>query len=97
MRLLNAETLDLEEFENNSIPKYAILSHTWEHDEVSFKDMRGFSKPKRKLGYNKIRYACQQAKKDGLRYVWVDTCKCLAIESFTDDLVAPINEHQIAW
>ena len=75
MRLINVETLDLEDFLNNALPKYGILSHTWEDDEVSFKDMRGFTKPKRKLGYKKIRYAVEQAKKDGLRYLWLDTCE----------------------
>ena len=40
MRLLNSTTLQLEEFPENEIPKYAILSHTWGKDEISFQDMQ---------------------------------------------------------
>lgn len=38
MRLINIETLALEEFFGDSIPRYAILSHTWEAEEISFQD-----------------------------------------------------------
>jgi hypothetical protein len=40
MRLLNVHSLKLEEFggePGNGIPPYAILSHTWGRDEVSFR------------------------------------------------------------
>ena len=79
MRLLkriNADKFSLtEELFDDNIPRYSILSHTWEADveEVTFKDMvegTGKSKP----GYNKIRFCGQQAAKDGLQYFWVDTC-----------------------
>jgi hypothetical protein len=45
MRLLNARTLQLEEFFNNprGIPDYAILSHTWGAEEVTLEDMRNGS------------------------------------------------------
>ena len=39
MRLLNARTKKLEEFFDNEIPPYAILSHTWGQNEVRFKDI----------------------------------------------------------
>ncbi|KAH0445037.1 het domain-containing protein [Colletotrichum camelliae] len=39
MRLINVDTLELEEFFDDDIPKYAILSHTWGHEEVSFQDL----------------------------------------------------------
>lgn len=29
---------------------------------------------KQKLGWSKIEYSCQQARKDGCKYAWVDTC-----------------------
>ena len=32
-------TYALEDFYDASIPRYAILSHTWETEEVLFKDM----------------------------------------------------------
>lgn len=40
MRLINTDTLEFEEFEGEDIPKYAILSHTWGSDEVSFGDFQ---------------------------------------------------------
>ena len=57
------------------IPPYAILSHTWgaDDDEVTFNDLQNGS-AKTKAGYTKIDICGQQAKKDGLRYFWVDTC-----------------------
>ncbi|ORX93484.1 heterokaryon incompatibility protein-domain-containing protein [Clohesyomyces aquaticus] len=38
MRLINLETLGLEEFFGDNIPDYAILSHTWGPEEVSLQD-----------------------------------------------------------
>lgn len=41
MRLLRIETLELETFINASTrPPYAILSHTWGTDEVTFQDLQ---------------------------------------------------------
>lgn len=55
--------------------RYAILSHTWGNDaeEVTFKDMMDGT-GKEKVGYNKIRLCGEQATRDGLQYLWVDTC-----------------------
>ncbi|KXH39011.1 HET domain-containing protein [Colletotrichum salicis] len=39
MRLINVNSLRLEEFFDDSIPKYAILSHTWGKDEVTYQDL----------------------------------------------------------
>ncbi|PQE14281.1 hypothetical protein CJF31_00006831 [Rutstroemia sp. NJR-2017a BVV2] len=53
--------------------KYAILSHRWGVEEVTFKDLTdGTSKGK--AGYSKIQFCGEQAKRDGLQYFWVDTC-----------------------
>ncbi|KAE8442823.1 hypothetical protein EG329_002795 [Mollisiaceae sp. DMI_Dod_QoI] len=73
MRLLDATTIRLQEFAEDKIPPYAILSHTWGNDEVSFQDMDR-AKPTQKEGYVKIKYACKQALIDELEYVWIDTC-----------------------
>src|SRR5436189_6483734 len=73
MRLLNSATLELEEFSGNKIPEYAILSHTWEGDEVSFQDMQAHTAEKR-AGYAKIKYSGTQATADGYGYFWMDTC-----------------------
>jgi hypothetical protein len=75
MRLLNATSLKLEEFFESKAPKYAILSHTWTDDEVSYQDIQDpRPQPTHKLRYTKILYCCNQALKDGLGYAWVDTC-----------------------
>ena len=37
-------------------------------------DIANKSKWKGKPGYEKIRFCREQAKRDGVRYFWVDTC-----------------------
>jgi hypothetical protein len=78
MRLLKSKEdgeLTIVSFDDNEIPPYAILSHTWgaETEEVTFADIvkdSGQAKP----GYQKIRFCGEQASRDGLEYFWVDTC-----------------------
>jgi hypothetical protein len=73
MRLINTFTLDFEEF--TDVPKYAILSHTWGDEEISFKEMRHRRKNiLEKEGYRKLDMVCQIAHKAGIKYAWVDTC-----------------------
>ncbi|KAF7536134.1 hypothetical protein G7054_g4775 [Neopestalotiopsis clavispora] len=59
----------------NNIPLYAILSHRWGPDgaEVTYRDVVDGT-GKDKAGYEKLRFCAKQAKRDGLRYFWVDTC-----------------------
>jgi hypothetical protein len=59
----------------DSILPYAVLSHTWGADtaEVTFRDMTN-STGKDKAGYKKIRFCSEQAKQDGLQYIWIHTC-----------------------
>ncbi|KAJ2981188.1 hypothetical protein NUW58_g6747 [Xylaria curta] len=73
MRLLNAQTLKFEEYSDTKAPPYAILSHTWQAEEVSLQD---FYRPDAATtaGYQKIKRFCQLAITSGLTYVWVDTC-----------------------
>jgi hypothetical protein len=78
MRLLKYEEngkFTITSFNDNAIPPYAILSHTWGADteEVTFADLET-GDGKDKSGYRKIRFCGQQAQQDGLRYFWVDTC-----------------------
>jgi hypothetical protein len=73
MRLLNASTKQLEEFYDDAIPPYAILSHTWEKDEVTFKDLRDPNHTS-KDGYGKILGSCSVALSQDLGYIWLDTC-----------------------
>ena len=75
MRLLeyhNDGKFSLTEFFGN-IPLYAILSHTWGLEEVTFKDMIEGNE-RSKTGFDKIRSCGEQARRDGLQYFWVDTC-----------------------
>ena len=75
MRLLNARTLEVEEFIDDATrPPFAILSHTWTKDEVSFQDIQCLERSRRKSGFEKIQFTCQQALQDELTHAWVDTC-----------------------
>lgn len=59
---------------DETIPPYAILSHTWDVDtEVTFADMTNGT-GKDKFGYRKIQFCGEQAKQDDLQYFWIDTC-----------------------
>ena len=73
MRLLNTTTLKLHEFIGDSIPEYAILSHRWENEEVSFQDLQAGLAPQM-AGYSKIKDCCDQAVRDGWEYAWIDSC-----------------------
>lgn len=73
MRLLNTTTIQLEEFVEETAPEYAILSHTWEEEEVSFRDIQT-PEALTKKGYRKIQNCCRVAAADGYKYCWIDTC-----------------------
>jgi hypothetical protein len=62
------------EFYEDNLPQYAILSHTWglDSEEVFFKDLQDGT-AEEKVGYRKIAFCGQQARKDNLKYFWVDT------------------------
>ncbi|KIW39582.1 uncharacterized protein PV06_08183 [Exophiala oligosperma] len=59
----------------DTIPPYAILSHTWgyDRDEVNFDDLT-YGSYKNTAGYAKIQFCGEQAKKDEIEYFWVDAC-----------------------
>jgi len=76
MRLLHFdETGELRwtVFKKDAIPPYAILSHTWGDDEVTYEDLINKT-AEQKIGYEKIQFCGQQVVRDGLQYFWVDTC-----------------------
>jgi hypothetical protein len=76
MRLLSLSRhgdLAWEEFSQDKIPPYAILSHTWGTEEVSFLDVIS-GNGRNRAGYRKIVFCGEQADRDCLRYFWVDTC-----------------------
>ncbi|KAI0108772.1 HET-domain-containing protein [Hypoxylon sp. NC0597] len=53
---------------------YAILSHTWSDEEVSYQDIQNIERASRMKGFGKIVGTCRLASARGLRYAWVDTC-----------------------
>lgn len=88
MRLINTATGLFEEFISRNVPKYAILSHTWEEEEASFSDMQKDGHQAKK-GFEKIRMTCKLAADAGIRYAWVDTC-CID-KSSSAELTEAIN------
>ncbi|KDR74963.1 hypothetical protein GALMADRAFT_249933 [Galerina marginata CBS 339.88] len=74
MHLLNVHTFKLEHFSDSKRrPDYAILSHTWGDDEVSFLDLPAPA-ARSMAGYAKVKKCCEQGIQDGFEYVWIDTC-----------------------
>ncbi|RPD57984.1 HET-domain-containing protein [Lentinus tigrinus ALCF2SS1-6] len=60
---------------------YAILSHVWNNEEQSFKDVRKIIKTCTSTGENprdlvsaKIRRCCELAESHGFKWIWNDTC-----------------------
>jgi hypothetical protein len=92
MRLLHVTDLYLKEFFND-FPPYAILSHTWEEEEVLFQDVQNSTATKRK-GYAKVRGCCDLAAEIGYEWVWIDTC-CID-KSSSAELSEAINS-MFAW
>ncbi|EKJ72903.1 hypothetical protein FPSE_06949 [Fusarium pseudograminearum CS3096] len=78
MWLLDVNSVRLIFYANEEqTPPYAILSHTWSDDEVSFQDIKSIPSGNdlaTKAGWSKIEHACRLALSFGLSYVWVDTC-----------------------
>ncbi|KAB8236841.1 uncharacterized protein BDW43DRAFT_307857 [Aspergillus alliaceus] len=77
MRLIHTERLQLEEF-TDDIPPYAILSHRWGKQEVSFQDI--LNRNQHAEGYRKVERFCEVANQNGFEYAWIDTC-CINKES----------------
>ncbi|KAL4894088.1 ankyrin repeat-containing domain protein [Aspergillus ambiguus] len=68
----------VSEFTDHEIPPYAILSHTWDREEVTLTDLASpVPHPETtssKKGYTKVRHACGLARQAGYDWVWIDTC-----------------------
>ncbi|OAG06035.1 HET-domain-containing protein, partial [Paraphaeosphaeria sporulosa] len=74
MRLLSTKSLQLEQFNDEErLPPYAILSHTWGEEEVTLDDLLR-EHVQTMIGYRKIEQTCRIAAQDGFGYVWIDTC-----------------------
>jgi hypothetical protein len=68
MRLLHTTQLHLVEFVGEEIPRYAILSHTWDEEEVLLQDVQQGLAQSRK-GWEKVTGACAVAIRDGFEYI----------------------------
>ncbi|KAL6704784.1 hypothetical protein ACN47E_007588 [Coniothyrium glycines] len=92
MRLLRRQSEDsyqIVSFNQNSLPSYAILSHTWTEDqEVTYDELISGTR-KDKAGCAKLRFCSDRASEDHLEYFWVDTC-CIN-KSTSDELSTAIN------
>ncbi|KAK7461073.1 hypothetical protein VKT23_009002 [Stygiomarasmius scandens] len=82
MRLLNTDSYEVKEFYHDvNIPKYAILSHTWTDEEVTFQDIQ---KPEiageKQTGWRKLKKACAHAQMYDFEWIWIDSC-CINKES----------------
>ena len=73
MYLLNTASLTLSEFVGKEIPHYAILSHTWGKEEISFEALSNGHCQHLK-GYAKIQACSSLAASEGFEWVWIDTC-----------------------
>ena len=75
MRLINVHTFkQVDGFKDNRIPPYAILSHRWGENEISYQDFLNTTKDTLNTGSAKVAHACAQAKKTGFDWIWIDTC-----------------------
>jgi len=76
MRLLNTETWEMKEFvSHEELPPYAILSHTWQNQEVTYQDWDNgkVSSIDHMAGLEKIKAFGRKAAFSGLEWIWVDT------------------------
>ncbi|KAL0934980.1 HET domain-containing protein [Colletotrichum truncatum] len=96
MWLINTKSLALVKVSEPSSTKYAILSHTWEGDEITFQEFRDLEpqEARQKVGYTKIVKTCELAQERGLDFAWVDTC-CID-KSNSAELNEAINS-MFAW
>ena len=73
--MLHTGFFDFEEFFDapEQLPDYAILSHRWGSNEVSYHEFSSKAVENNER-YIKIRKSCEFAVDRGLRYIWIDTC-----------------------
>lgn len=75
MRLIHSSDLTFKEFYGNNLPKYAILSHCWNDNEVTYQDFLNRRESQSgDLEWKKIFDCCSLAKGDDIEWIWLDTC-----------------------
>lgn len=76
MRLLNTHDWEMKEFiSDDHVPSYAILSHTWEQEEISYQqwENRNTHDISKLQGHKKIVDFGTLAAENGYDWIWVDT------------------------
>ncbi|KAF9874703.1 het domain-containing protein [Colletotrichum karsti] len=100
MKLINVHSLAIESFgASETIPRYAILSHTWGNDEISLQEWTAnYNDPSpeylEKPGYSKIVHACSKTRDDRLGYLWVDT---VCIDKTSSAELSEAINSMFAW
>ncbi|KAK0639879.1 hypothetical protein B0T16DRAFT_307820, partial [Cercophora newfieldiana] len=96
MRLINTDSMKMEEFFGTQVPRYIILSHTWGADEISFQDyIEGYKKIYDFAHLAKmLRRRADKSLRDPVKHIWIDTC-CINKES-SAELSEAINS-MYAW
>src|ERR1700744_1334850 len=80
MRLLNTKSLELKNLFQNQVPDYAILSHRWGSEELTFQDVSKCplsntnNVGRKKKGFSKVEGACKLAHGGGHHWIWIDSC-----------------------
>ncbi|KAF1931939.1 HET-domain-containing protein [Didymella exigua CBS 183.55] len=80
MRVLRTDDLSFEEFPGLPDKDYAILSHVWGKHEISYQDVKVLTQANspgvagKYAARAKLTGCRAQARKDGLKYLWIDTC-----------------------
>lgn len=95
MRLINCSTKKFEEFFNEEIPAYAILSHTWEAHEVSYS--KYYDDQARSLYPNatdKIAATIAEATRNRLNYVWIGKL-VIGVADFARSMIANMRCRQL--
>lgn len=97
MWLLKTTSYKLHYFQG-IVPVYAILSHTWDDDEVLFQDILDLEshgtglvrqRALQRKQWPKIEQACKLAARSNYGWIWIDTC-CID-KSSSADLSEAIN------
>ncbi|KAL9047231.1 MAG: hypothetical protein Q9214_000142 [Letrouitia sp. 1 TL-2023] len=89
MRLIHTTELQLYEFFEKEVPPYAILSHTWGKNEITFSEFQRMAAVSAIPEDSKIARCCRLAASEGWCFVWIDTC-CID-KSSSAELTESIN------
>ena len=75
MRLFNVSKQELEDFDDDKAPPYAILSHTWgpDEEELTYQEVKSGGPYKGGQGFRKLAGCIRQTEADGLGWFWNDT------------------------